>query len=189
MKLSLFASLVATQSIGLSTQTFTPPTNRVQRNIAPNNNQIYSGNPALYTRTVSVSLCVTQLQLHTSDSDNWLDWNEEWDMKVGIIGVNGNPIETGEMSVPVKLQNANLMVNINKCQEYIMNTDEAQQLIIYSDGVERDGGLNQDDPLPSGQAIVGMEGARLVPQRITIQAGDSAHAYTLYGVVKYRFNA
>jgi hypothetical protein len=153
-------------------------------NGAPANNNQLMYNPSLPPNT-KVTLCMTQMAVHTSDSDNWLDQEEEWDMKIGIIGTSGNAVQTGQMNVPVKLQKANFMVNVNKCQDYEMSTDEAYQLTIYSDGVERDGGPNADDTIPGGQTTVNMNPNRPTPQKFAIKAGDSLHDYTIYGVVKY----
>jgi hypothetical protein len=131
------------------------------------------------SRNVAVRLCFDNLAVHSSDSDNLMDQHEEWNMRMGLLATTGSPIQSLEIKVPVKLSGANFMSTVGQCQTYPMTIEEARQLVVYTDGFEKDSPpLNPNDPLPGGQTVLNLNGG---VQRFAVRAADAKHAYTAYG--------
>jgi hypothetical protein len=136
-------------------------------------------------QTVKVQLCFDALQVHSSDADNVADFHEEWQMRMGLIAQGGQLIQTAEIKVPVMMSGAGFMSPVGQCQVYPMTAQEMQQLVVYTDGMERDTPpFNPDDVLPSSQTAVNFNGAF---QRFALRAADKKHSYTAYGSVRLAY--
>jgi hypothetical protein len=127
--------------------------------------------------SVSLQMCLTNLQVLKADQDNMADFEEEWYMEVGLIGAGTSPIYSKEINVPTAINGQSQTFTVGDCQTYSLDQSQLQGLEVYVGGYEKDSPpFNPNDILPSNSSVINLTNM-YSRQLLQIFAADDKHAY------------